>query len=81
MSVKTSIISIFEEVARQQQRTLTPLSDHLPLIDTGLDSLCMAIIVARLEDSLGADPFNTEEEIQFPVTFGDFVKLYEHACQ
>jgi acyl carrier protein len=79
MSVKSSIAAVFAEVAEQQQKTLTPLSDRLPLIETGLDSLCMAIIVARLEDSLGTDPFNTDEEIEFPTTFGDFVKLYENA--
>jgi hypothetical protein len=33
------------------------------------------LIVARLEDSLGFDPFDAVD--RFPVTFGDFVKLYE----
>jgi hypothetical protein len=37
--------------------------------------LSFALIVARLEDTLGYDPFETAES--FPVTFGDFVKLYE----
>ena len=40
----------------------------------------MALIVARLEDALGLDPFNTEENIEFPATVGDFVKLYENAA-
>ena len=33
--------------------------------------------VRALEDSLGVDPFNTTEAVEFPVTFGDFVRLYE----
>ena len=75
MSVKSSITSVFEQVAREQQRTLAPLSDDLKLLQSGLDSLSFALIVARLEDTLGFDPFETAES--FPVTFGDFVKLYE----
>jgi len=47
-------------------------------LESGLDSLSFALIVARLEDSLGFDPFDTDEEMKFPVTFGDFVKLYEN---
>jgi hypothetical protein len=49
-------------------------------LDLPLDSLCFAIIVARLEDSLGVDPFSTAEELTFPVTLGEFVALYEQAA-
>ncbi|MGH8228213.1 MAG: acyl carrier protein [Steroidobacteraceae bacterium] len=77
MSKRTVIQSLFEEVAREQDRTLAPLADDTRLLDSGLDSLSFAIIVARLEDSLGVDPFDTEEAVDFPVTFGDFVQLYE----
>jgi acyl carrier protein len=75
MSVRSTITSLFEQVAREQQRTLAPLSDDLKLLQSGLDSLSFALIVTRLEDALGYDPFETAES--FPVTFGDFVKLYE----
>jgi hypothetical protein len=75
MSVRSSITSVFEQVAREQQRKLAPLSDDLKLLQSGLDSLSFALIVTRLEDALGYDPFETAES--FPVTFGDFVKLYE----
>jgi acyl carrier protein len=67
---------MFEEVAREQQRKLAPLTDQLRLLESGLDSLSFALIVARLEEALGYDPFDTAES--FPVTFGDFVKLYEN---
>ena len=75
MSVRSSIVAIFEEVAREQKRKLVPLSDDLKLLQSGLDSLSFALIVARLEDTLNVDPF--EHLDAFPVTFGDFVKLYE----
>jgi acyl carrier protein len=79
MSVRSHIKSLLEQVAKEQNRELTPLSDDLTLIDTGLDSLCMAIIVARLEDDMGVDPFSSAEDTQFPVTVGEFIKFYEDA--
>jgi acyl carrier protein len=80
MSIRSEIAALFAEVAREQNKALAPLSDELGLLETGLDSLCFAIIVARLEDQLDVDPFSTEEEIDFPVTVGDFIRLYEHAA-
>jgi acyl carrier protein len=74
-ALRATISSLFEQVAREQQRKLAPLSDDLKLLQSGLDSLSFALIVARLEDTLGYDPFEAAEN--FPVTFGDFVKLYE----
>jgi acyl carrier protein len=79
MSVRSTITSQFEDVARAQQRKLAPLSDDLKLLQSGLDSLSFALIVARLEDALGFDPFDDAET--FPVTFGDFVTLYESRSQ
>lgn len=78
MSVRTTITSQFQQVAIEQERTLSPLSDDLKLVQSGLDSLSFALIVARLEDALGIDPFSAGESVQFPVTFGDFVRLYEN---
>jgi Phosphopantetheine attachment site len=74
-SLRSTITGVFEQVAREQQRKLAPLTDDLKLLQSGLDSLSFALIVARLEDSLGYDPFESAES--FPVTFGDFVQLYE----
>lgn len=76
MPVRAQVTSMFEEVAREQQRKLAPLADSLKLLESGLDSLSFALIVARLEEALGYDPFDTAES--FPVTFGDFVRLYEN---
>ncbi|MGH7842267.1 MAG: hypothetical protein ACREQT_12210 [Candidatus Binataceae bacterium] len=77
MSVREAVISQFEQVAKEQKKELAPLSDDLQLLNSGLDSLCFAIIVARLEDSLGLDPFSTDQEIDFPVTLSDFIRCYE----
>jgi acyl carrier protein len=80
MSMRSDIITLFEQVAREQDKKVVPITDDLGLLESGLDSLCFAIIVARLEDTLGLDPFSTAEEIGFPVTVGDFIKLYENAA-
>jgi acyl carrier protein len=76
MSIRSSIISQFELVAKEQKRDLIPLSDDVVLLESGLDSLCFAVIVARLEDEFGVDPFATAEG--FPITMGDFVRYYEN---
>jgi acyl carrier protein len=76
MSVRSTVTTIFEQVAQEQQRALVPLSDDLKLLESGLDSLSFAIIVAKLEDEVGFDPFS-DEPVNFPITFGDFVHLYE----
>ena len=79
MSVRSTIISQFEEVGKEQNKRLALLSDDMMLLESGLDSLCFAIIVARLEDAMGFDPFSAEEDVQFPVTLGDFIRFYEDA--
>jgi hypothetical protein len=81
MSVRSTITAQFQQVAREQDRTLAPLADDLKLVQSGLDSLSFAIVVARLEDSLGVDPFNASGPVELPVTFGDFVRLYEHSAK
>src|ERR1700683_797760 len=77
MSVRSAVVSQFEQVAIEQKRTLGRLTDDKRLLDVGLDSLGLALIVVRLEEVLGFDPFDSSEELLFPVTFGEFVRLYE----
>jgi len=80
MSTRSEVVDQFEKVAREHDKGLPPLTDDMPLLESGLDSLCFAIIVTRLEDTLGVDPFSTESTL-FPVTFGEFVRLYEDAAK
>jgi len=79
-AVRAAVVLQFETVAANQDKRLRDLTDDLVLLNSGLDSLCFAIIVAELEDSLGLDPFSDADEVFFPVTFGDFVALYETAA-
>ena len=79
-AVRDAVALAFREAAANQDKHLRPLADDLVLLNSGLDSLCFAIIVAELEDGLGLDPFSDADEVFFPVTFGDFVALYEAAA-
>jgi acyl carrier protein len=80
MSIKLTIMDEMARVAREHGKTLAPLNDDVALLDSGLDSLGIAVLVARLEDRLGVDPFTTSDDVQFPVTVGDFVRAYEHGA-
>jgi acyl carrier protein len=79
MMIRSTIIHQLQSVAKDQGKTLAPLSDELPLLHSGLDSLGIATLIARLEDELGLDPFGTGNEMATPVTLGDLIGLYENA--
>ena len=79
MSVRAVIMQQIVRVAEQQSKKLARLDDTLPLLESGLDSLCIAILVATLDDDLGLDPLSASDDIAFPVTVGDFIRLYENA--
>jgi len=80
MTTRAKIIGHFTDVAREQGKELPPLTDDTDLLECGLDSLCFAVIVTRLEDSLCVDPFSADSTV-FPVTFGEFVYLYESCLE
>jgi acyl carrier protein len=67
-----------KRIAEEQQVALPQLNDDLLLHETGFDSLAFAILVARLEDDFGIDPFTISEDAAFPLTVGDFVRAYEN---
>ena len=79
MPLRDQIFAVIQEVAQEQGLILSPLSGSLGLFESGLDSLGLAIIVMRLEDLFGVDPFEAAEYETFPTTIGDFVRLYESA--
>ena len=80
MDIRAEIVEEFRQVAREHGNDLAPIVDNLPLLGSGLDSLGFAVVVARLEDRLGVDPFNSSEGVLFPVTFGEFVQCYVNAA-
>ena len=81
MSVQAVVISEIQQIADDDKKTLPPLTDDLVLLDSGLDSLAIAILVARLEEALGFDPFTESDDVAYPVTLGDFIRFYERAAE
>ena len=80
-SIRETILSQIRQIAQEQDKNLAPLTDDLVLLESGLDFLSFAILVAHLEDALGMDPFSTSDDVSFPVTLGQFIKFYEDAAK
>ena len=81
MDMRSVIIQAIEAVASEQDKALKPLTDDLVLLESGLDSLCFAILVTRLEDEVGFDPFTLSDDVYFPVSLGDFIRFYDDAAR
>lgn len=79
MTTRAKVLATIKKVADEHQQTLALLPDELQLFDSGLDSLSLAVIVARLEDELMLDPFSGKTT-SFPKTVGDFIAAYERAA-
>ena len=77
-TIKEVIMSTIENVAEEQDLTLvSDFNDDTVLLDSGLDSLSFAILVADLEGSLGYDPFTMMDTPVYPRTLSEFVSVYQ----
>lgn len=72
-TIKKTLIAVMEE----NEIAPPKITDETVLLQTGLDSLGFAMVVATLEEELGFDPFVMMDEVVYPNTFGDFVDIYE----
>ncbi|MBR7889316.1 hypothetical protein J9B83_10215 [Marinomonas sp. A79] len=79
--MRTIILEKFNEALMQtdKEKTYTDIKDDQVLLETELDSLGFAILVALLEEELDIDPFQIMDEPVYPKTFGEFVAIYERA--
>jgi len=62
---------------RDAELLVLELTNDVVLLESGLDSLGFAILVATLEEELDYDPFTMMDEPIYPMTFGEFVEVYE----
>lgn len=78
--MKSVIITKFNEALEQTNidKHYDHISDDQVLLESGLDSLGFAILVALLEEELNFDPFQEMENAVYPTTFGEFVAIYEN---
>jgi len=79
-NVRAEILRIFNEVIDEAGgETMDEIADDAVLLESGLDSLGFAILVARLDEELCLDPFSESEVAYYPQTFGEFVGIYQEA--
>ena len=81
MQIRKTIEDAFYNILQQTDSELLcdTLKDDTVLLESGLDSLGFAILVATLEDELEYDPFTMSDTPIYPKTFGEFVKMYEES--
>jgi acyl carrier protein len=78
VSIRETIEATFHSVlAETGAQPSANLENNTVLLESGLDSLGFAILVARLDEELGYDPFSISSEAYYPTTFGEFVAFYE----
>ena len=76
--IREKIVEIFNEAIEMRGAEFKgTLTDESVLLETGLDSLGFAILVARLEEELGYDPFVLMDTPVYPKRFSEFVGIYE----
>jgi acyl carrier protein len=78
MMLREIIIQTIKNVAESSgAHLMEPLTDETVLLESGLDSLGFAILVAQLEEELKFDPFTMTDEPIYPRTLGEFISFYE----
>lgn len=77
--LRDTIIKKFNEALQQTdiKKQYTDIPDNTVLLETELDSLGFAILVALLEEELDYDPFQLMDDAIYPRTFGEFVAIYD----
>jgi acyl carrier protein len=76
-SVERSVRATLLEILAEDGMPEPALEPETVLLDTGLDSLGLAVLVTRLETELGYDPFSLMTDAVYPRTLAEFVSVYE----
>ena len=76
--MKEKILLVMQQIAQESGTNVVEVFEEGSiLLESGLDSLGFAILIARLEEELGYDPFALMDEAVYPRTFGELVAIYE----
>ncbi|MDX4071142.1 acyl carrier protein [Aliarcobacter skirrowii] len=71
-------LTFFEVLKQMDLKLLVPeLTEETVLLESGLDSLGFAVLVATLEEKLDFDPFSMMDVPFYPKTLGEFISIYE----
>lgn len=77
MTIRTTILEELAALFEEDDLPVPELHDDTLLLETDLDSLGFAVLVTRLDERLGYDPFSLMDEAVYPSTLKDFVEVYE----
>ncbi|MFN3708963.1 MAG: acyl carrier protein [Alishewanella aestuarii] len=82
MNIEQQIKNSLNQVAQLANCELNAdINNDTVLLQSGLDSLGFAMLVAQLEEDLGIDPFSQMQIAVYPRTFGEFVSIYQQALK
>ena len=74
--IRSVVVGAITDLLQEEGKDVPELTDGIVLMESGLDSLGFAVLVTRLEDTLGYDPFTEMAQPVYPTTLGDFVQIY-----
>lgn len=77
VSTESTVRSMLIELLDEDGISAPEIESDTVLLDTGLDSLGLAVLVTRLETKLGYDPFSLMTEASYPRTLDEFVAIYD----
>lgn len=76
--IERELFKCMEEVAAQTGTELAAeIKPHTALVESGLDSLAMAMVIARMDERLGSRPFQGESLEGMPGTLAELVLAYK----
>ncbi|MGV3772074.1 MAG: acyl carrier protein [Verrucomicrobiales bacterium] len=81
-TIRQTIIEEISGVLKDAGKQIPEVNESTSLLDggMGMDSLDFAVLVVRLEQRLGSDPFNSATLDRFPTTLGALVSVYQNAA-
>lgn len=77
MKLEQTVIDEIVKLLVEDDLPIPEISGDTVLLETGIDSLGFAVLVTRLEEILGYDPFSLMTDAVYPRTLSDFVAIYE----
>ena len=80
MDVAQAVKATMEEVLRNTRVEMPDeLKGAMLLSDLDIDSMEWATVIVMLEEKLGVDPFDTQEDYDLPTTVQDFIDFYRRS--
>ncbi|MCO4321663.1 hypothetical protein [Aliidiomarina quisquiliarum] len=78
LQIERELLRCLEEVAAQTGVTLaSDLNQHSTLVESGLDSLAMSMVIALMDERLGSQPFGDASLEGVPNTLAELVLAYK----